>query len=399
MDKNTDLDSLYEDEEEDLENNDSVIRHLISQIRIGMDLTKVVLPTFILERRSLLEMYADFFAHPDLFSAIPDFETAEERFVQLVRWYLSAFHAGRKSAVAKKPYNPILGEIFICHWDLSENSQNPSNEHCSDKGDQELDNSDKDPVEICSKNLKPDSLFFVAEQVSHHPPVSAFYAENKEKSISCCAHIYTKSKYLGFSVGVQNLGQGVIRLLKHNETYICTFPSAYGRSIFTVPWVELGGPVEIKCKETGYSAKIEFVTKPFYGSKKHRIIGELSKPDNQPFMSIEGEWNGCMYSKLLYSSEAKQVFVDTTRLPVTKKHVRPISCQSPLESRNVWKKVTLALKSRDVTSATEAKLKIEQNQRALLKERTDRGADWKTKYFRPMDDGWTYNNPLSINKT
>ena len=32
-----------------------------------MDLTKVVLPTFILERRSLLEMYADFFAHPDYF--------------------------------------------------------------------------------------------------------------------------------------------------------------------------------------------------------------------------------------------------------------------------------------------------------------------------------------------
>lgn len=29
--------------------------------------SQVVLPTFILERRSLLEMYADFFAHPDLF--------------------------------------------------------------------------------------------------------------------------------------------------------------------------------------------------------------------------------------------------------------------------------------------------------------------------------------------
>lgn len=32
-----------------------------------MDLTKIPLPTFILERRSLLEMYADFFCHPDLF--------------------------------------------------------------------------------------------------------------------------------------------------------------------------------------------------------------------------------------------------------------------------------------------------------------------------------------------
>lgn len=45
----------------------SVVTHLISQVKIGMDLTKVALPTFILERRSLLEMYADYLAHPDLF--------------------------------------------------------------------------------------------------------------------------------------------------------------------------------------------------------------------------------------------------------------------------------------------------------------------------------------------
>lgn len=45
----------------------SVIKHLLTQVKIGMDLTKVVLPTFILERRSLLEMYADYFAHPDIF--------------------------------------------------------------------------------------------------------------------------------------------------------------------------------------------------------------------------------------------------------------------------------------------------------------------------------------------
>jgi len=38
--------------------------------------------------------------------------------VQVVKWYLSAFHAGRKGSVAKKPYNPILGEVFYCHWDM-----------------------------------------------------------------------------------------------------------------------------------------------------------------------------------------------------------------------------------------------------------------------------------------
>lgn len=62
--------AMYEDQSEadlELEVHGSVVRHLLSQVKIGMDLTKVVLPTFILERRSLLEMYADYFAHPDIF--------------------------------------------------------------------------------------------------------------------------------------------------------------------------------------------------------------------------------------------------------------------------------------------------------------------------------------------
>lgn len=62
--------ALYDSDDEgdvEMESQGSVIRHLLSQVKIGMDLTKVVLPTFILERRSLLEMYADYFAHPDLF--------------------------------------------------------------------------------------------------------------------------------------------------------------------------------------------------------------------------------------------------------------------------------------------------------------------------------------------
>ena len=55
-----DWDALYGDEDEtdvDMKSHGSVITHLLSQVRIGMDLTKIVLPTFILERRSLLEMY------------------------------------------------------------------------------------------------------------------------------------------------------------------------------------------------------------------------------------------------------------------------------------------------------------------------------------------------------
>jgi len=119
VETNVDYDALYEsndaDEEDvDMKSHGSVITHLLSQVRIGMDLTKIVLPTFILERRSLLEMYSDFFAHPDIFLEIADGKDPEQRMIRVLRWYLSSFHAGRKSSVAKKPYNPILVSILSC---------------------------------------------------------------------------------------------------------------------------------------------------------------------------------------------------------------------------------------------------------------------------------------------
>ena len=68
----------------------------------------------------------------------------------------------------------------------------------------------------------------------------------------------------------RRLPAGVLRLLEHGEEYVFTLPSAYARSILTLPWVELGGKVSITCAKTGYSATVIFHTKPFYGGKVHR---------------------------------------------------------------------------------------------------------------------------------
>jgi len=70
------------------------------------------------------------------------------------------------------------------------------------------------------------------------------------------------------------------------------------RSILTIPWVELGGSVTITCTKTGYNANVEFITKPFYGGKKHRIVAEVFQPnDKKPFLSVSGEWVGRMEAK------------------------------------------------------------------------------------------------------
>ncbi|XP_015255427.1 PREDICTED: oxysterol-binding protein-related protein 9 isoform X3 [Cyprinodon variegatus] len=378
FDNNDDRDD--DGEGESVEEHKSVIMHLLSQVRLGMDLTKVVLPTFILERRSLLEMYADFFAHPDLFVSIADQPEPRERMVQVVKWFLSAFHAGRKGSVAKKPYNPILGEVFFCHWDLPNEMEEPPppTEAVSDG-----------PVPWSS----PNSVRFVAEQVSHHPPISAFYAECLNKKIQFNAHIWTKSKFLGMSIGVHNIGQGCVSCLEHDEHYILTFPNGYGRSILTVPWVELGGECNISCSKSGYSATIVFHTKPFYGGKKHRVTAEIFAPnDKKSFCSIEGEWNGVMYSKLATGENAS--FIDTKKMSIIKKKVRKLEDQLDYESRRLWRDVTLNLKLKDIDAATEAKHRLEEKQRAEARERKEKEQQWETRLFHEDGECWVYDEPL-----
>ncbi|KAI1891943.1 hypothetical protein AGOR_G00148910 [Albula goreensis] len=368
-----------EGEGESVEEHKSVIMHLLSQVRLGMDLTKVVLPTFILERRSLLEMYADFFAHPDLFVSIADQLEPRERMVQVVKWYLSAFHAGRKGSVAKKPYNPILGEVFFCHWDLPSDSEETSVSEPMSEG----------PVPWCGKS----NVSFVAEQVSHHPPISAFYAECISKKIQFNAHIWTKSKFLGMSIGVHNIGQGCVSCLEHDEHYILTFPNGYGRSILTVPWVELGGECNISCSKSGYSSTITFHTKPFYGGKKHRITAEIYAPnDKKSFCSIEGEWNGVMYAK--WASGENSLFIDTKKIGIIKKKVRKLEDQLEYESRSLWKDVTANLKLKDIDAATEAKHRLEEKQRAEARERKEKEMQWETRLFHEDGECWVYDEPL-----
>uniref|UniRef100_A0A8C5XJ38 Oxysterol binding protein like 9 n=1 Tax=Microcebus murinus TaxID=30608 RepID=A0A8C5XJ38_MICMU len=373
-----DLFDSHDDRDDDgeagsVEEHKSVIMHLLSQVRLGMDLTKVVLPTFILERRSLLEMYADFFAHPDLFVSISDQKDPRDRMVQVVKWYLSAFHAGRKGSVAKKPYNPILGEIFQCHWTLPNDTE--ENTELVSEG----------PVPGVSKN----SVTFVAEQSSS--ATSTFKCFNKK--IQFNAHIWTKSKFLGMSIGVHNIGQGCVSCLDYDEHYILTFPNGYGRSILTVPWVELGGECNINCSKTGYSANIVFHTKPFYGGKKHRITAEIFSPnDKKSFCSIEGEWNGVMYAK--YATGESTVFVDTKKLPIIKKKVRKLEDQNEYESRCLWKDVTFNLKIRDIDAATEAKHRLEERQRAEARERKEKEIQWETRLFHEDGECWVYDEPL-----
>uniref|UniRef100_A0A287BIQ4 Oxysterol-binding protein n=2 Tax=Sus scrofa TaxID=9823 RepID=A0A287BIQ4_PIG len=383
-DEKSDTEDQEETELGVMEDQRSVILHLISQLKLGMDLTKVVLPTFILEKRSLLEMYADFMAHPDLLLAVTAGATPQDRVICFVEYYLTAFHEGRKGALAKKPYNPIIGETFHCSWEVPKDRVKPKRTAPHTPAGHEHPMAD-DP----SKNYK---LRFVAEQVSHHPPISCFYCECKEKRLCVNTHVWTKSKFMGMSVGVSMIGEGVLRLLEHGEEYVFTLPSAYARSILTIPWVELGGKVSISCAKTGYSATVIFHTKPFYGGKVHRVTAEVKhNPTNTIVCKAHGEWNGTL--EFTYNNGETKV-IDTTALPVYPKKIRPLEKQGPMESRNLWREVTQCLRLGDIDAATEQKQRLEEKQRAEERKRENVRAPWRPKYFIQEGDSWVYFNPL-----
>ncbi|KAG8235074.1 hypothetical protein J437_LFUL015318, partial [Ladona fulva] len=154
----------------------------------------------------------------------------------VLEWYLTCFHVARKHSFAKKPYNPVLGETFTCCWKVP--YQNKSNHDT------------KDVI-----------VNFKAEQVSHHPPVSAIYVECPEKDLCLTATVCIKSNFSGMSIGVNFSGEFKLTLSSHNESYCFNLPSAYARSIISVPWIEIGGKVNIVSQNTGYSSSIMFHTK------------------------------------------------------------------------------------------------------------------------------------------
>jgi hypothetical protein len=92
-----------------------------------------------------------------------DPEDPEQRMVEVTRWYVSGWHVKPKGV--KKPYNPVLGEIFRCNYELPDGS-----------------------LMTCC-----------AEQVSHHPPISALYCENQKKGLIIEGWYYPRSKFLGNS--------------------------------------------------------------------------------------------------------------------------------------------------------------------------------------------------------
>uniref|UniRef100_A0A8D2JIS2 Oxysterol-binding protein n=1 Tax=Varanus komodoensis TaxID=61221 RepID=A0A8D2JIS2_VARKO len=310
------------------EENKSLMWILLKQLRPGMDLSRVVLPTFILEPRSFLNKLSDYYYHADLLSQAAVEEDPYCRIKQVLRWYLSGFY--KKPKGIKKPYNPILGETFRCCWFHPQ-----TNSH----------------------------TFYIAEQVSHHPPVSAFHVSNRKDGFCITGSILAKSKFYGILYGTMTM--------------------------------ELGGKVTIDCEKSNHRAELEFKLKPFFGGSTsiNQISGKI-KSGEEVLASLDGHWDGEVYISDTKNGSTEIFWNPTSevRKQRLKRHIVLFEEQTEFESERLWQHVTSAINKGDQNKATQEKFVLEEEQRNAARERKENGTEWRPLLFwhNPATNEWHY---------
>ncbi|KAJ9115444.1 hypothetical protein QFC22_005202 [Naganishia vaughanmartiniae] len=333
----------------------NLVMALISQLRIGMDLTKITLPTFVLEPRSMLERITDFTAHPELIFGAGKIEDPKQRFLHVTSLILAGWHIKPKGV--KKPYNPVLGEFFRCTYHYEDGSEG----------------------------------YYVAEQVSHHPPISAFFYVSPRNRVIITGELKPKSKFLGNSVATILEGEDRVRLLDRPEDgeYTITMPNMFARGIlFGKMLLELGDFSSVRCPSTNYSCDIEFKTKGWISGGYNAVSGTVKGPGGTAG-EIAGHWDQSMEYK--DKGGRKQVLFDAATTKVVQKLCLPEAQQEPNESRRLWAGVTRAIKAADMEAATAEKSKIEEAQREKTRAREASGQRHQLRFFEPVGEKYMPN--------
>ncbi|OZJ04858.1 hypothetical protein BZG36_02620 [Bifiguratus adelaidae] len=369
------------------------------------DLSSMTCPSFLLSPISVLEYSGYWCDYPNLLAAITQFNDPEDRMIACVKWFISSLAGSYTSRVQKhkgewekKPYNPVLGEQYFAKWADVDGS-----------GETEM---------IC-------------EQVSHHPPVSAFYIENKKHGIYVNDHNGQKSGVKGVSVHVDQVGHGTIHLMQRDgEMYYFTLPSLVVNGLwYAAPYLELTGTTYI-VSTSGFTSIIEFSGKSWLGGgerhhfkatiqrtgpspngsvksgrstpsaeKSHhhgpgKLVKNLSsvsinsdKSHKDSHVIIEGQWSGA--STIIRSGHSKSSavpFYDTSVHQPEPRIIKPLEEQGELESHRVWKATSYAIIAGDYQLASAEKSKLENGKRAERKAREGRGEKWTPALFEDVED-------------
>lgn len=321
------------------------------------DLASLTAPPFLLSSQSMIEFSAYWAEHPSLFVAPASEPDPEKRALLVLKWFLSTLkqqHSNKDENGKKKrmkPLNPFLGEIFQGKW---------------------ID-------EAGTTNL-------IAEQVSHHPPVTACNIWNEQHGVRLEGHVAPKA-WFSNTVHIDRKGYSTLHIDAYNEDYLITMPKIHIEGIMSGALKpELSGTSYIR-SSSGYTAKIDYTSKGWMSGKQNSFVASLyhDHHEKEPLYVAEGQWSGDFTIKNVASNEVVETF-DTNAMHITPLQVAPIEHQHPYESRRAWQHVVAAIERNDFLGVGQAKSKIENAQRELRKREKASGTEYIRRYFSKVKE-------------
>jgi hypothetical protein len=335
----------------------SILFKFIKSLRPGMDMASIMMPTFVLRPISFLEFLA-VYTQPNqsLLDAAKE-EDAKKRMINVATWALSTLTLTPQNGFAGiKPYNPILGEQFHCHWEHDDNTK----------------------------------TVLRAEQVSHHPPITAFEIRNKEHGVHYESTGEFKAKFRGNYIDSCVEGQHQLHLEKFGETYTISWATMVARGLV---WgnarIEHGGNLIIACEKTGLRASINF------DNSDHKLNGEITEGKTKLY-KIEGALTGAITIREDKSKEKKTLIDGSQKRE--KYIVGDILEQPENNSRRVWHTVTHAIKTNEIDRVARAKAEVEDYQRTLTKARKEKNEVWVPAMFEDTNQKSDTGIPIYASK-
>ncbi|EFZ03204.1 hypothetical protein MAA_00278 [Metarhizium robertsii ARSEF 23] len=326
------------------------------------DLSSLTAPPFILSSQSLTEFSSYWATHPPIFTAPAAEADPARRAVLVLKWFLSTLkhqYASRSEQFGneKKPLNPFLGELFLGTW-------------TDEAGETTL----------------------ISEQVSHHPPATAYCIRNDKTGVQLEGYNAQKATFKS-TIIVKQIGHAVLTIpvgprdKQEHEHYLITLPSLHIEGlIFGAPFVELDGSSYIS-SSNGYTAKIDYSGKGWLSGKKNSVIATLypTGKEKEVLYNVTGQWTKEFE---IYEGPAKKnspatlfATYDAVGTAQTELNVAHIDDQYPLESRRAWARVAKAIQVGDMDAVSVEKGKIEQAQRDLRNKERSEERTWERRYF------------------
>ncbi|CAB1324301.1 unnamed protein product, partial [Coregonus sp. 'balchen'] len=323
---------------------------------IGMELSKITMPVIFNEPLSFLQRLTEYMEHTYLIHQANASSDSIERMKCVAAFAVSAVASQWERT--GKPFNPLLGETY----------------------------------ELVREDL---GFRLISEQVSHHPPVSAFHAEGLKKDFVFHGSIYPKLKFWGKSVEAEPKGIITLELPKYNEAYTWTNPTCCVHNIIVGQlWIEQYGNLEVLNHKTGERCCLNFKPCGLFGKELHKVEGYILDKSKKKVCSLYGKWTECMYIVDSAALEAhkrsgkgteekkssKQMYSFTSFAMQLNELDKDMEGLIPKTDCRLRPDIR-AMENGDIDLASEEKKRLEEKQRAARKTRSKSDDEWKTKWF------------------